>query len=1043
MNSLRKFIKNTLKEHIISEELNTISLQQARDKKLFGPVYHGSSQENLEKIGREGFKIFHGTRGDENISHGYPANSTYAMGFPPPVHHLGYGIYFTTVKAIAKQFNQNTTKGIREFFLNTPRILEINFQSPEKMMKWWVANGYDGELAKTGEQGRIQATKKLTDYLSSKYDAVWFKGKGFMKRNLDGDQIVVFDTNNIFTVNPELSAPMEIGARVKRKTAKYETIITYDTETGKSEREQTNKIQIPAGVSGIIMTKNPAEPMRNHWREIGNSTPHWTEGSEFVYSVKWSKGGTEGNILDSMLEPYQKTIQEGHYTTWRNLDEDIEEFQGTEVDIVRKIAKKLGINRYAPAGQGSHGFAYYIPNNRILKITKDRGEASESFKIKGKKNKHISDIYEVFTLSGAYQDTYVVVSELLGRSEEIDELEDSLVWFFNFVLEVNFSRFIANYSKGYFDKSRMNYFLSRVKNEYNKPNRERLLWYYQQRIALIDELVKNNIKTEDWETHNLGLKKNGNLAMFDLGANHTELQSSIPNIELQEWKFTADEYPDFMDTQYNPAMANRPYPPLANVNSSPLTEQNFDEEKVYTLLKKLGASDAQYIGNGFFGDAYALEDKVYKFTRDTEEARLSHKLVGKTFNHIANVYRVMRYEERPSRWIYIIIMERLGKLGQREREVFSFYEDALDAFEKYDNSFSGDELTFDYFINNIDLPDFSDFLYTGIENLADIIKEYKNDILDIYQQVKNTKAEVDKALPKIITRQYGGTADRNLTDLHGGNVGKKSNGNLAFFDMRWSGFSDTPRRMKTLKETDINTDVEKKHLPYKHPELLQRFISFETEANIRSVAPEINLQRPPLEIIKDFDHFYPSLFDNFAEWIFKLSGDQLSENKTSEKKIYYHGRTKNRPYRGEYIFLSDDMEYAASYSDMKIVFSYTLNIPESKLFSFLNPAHKKLLAQAIGPQAMHSIEQSSRGEMDWAALNSVANDDYEMGEDLIESLGFRGIKLSERPGINSVYLFHQSDATQLEEIDLNTPKNKQFLSKWFTDKEKEWNYQGS
>ena len=508
----------------------------------------------------------------------------------------------------------------------------------------------------------------------------------------------------------------------------------------------------------------------------------------------------------------RKTIHEGHYTTWRNLDEDIEEFQGTEVDIVRKIAKKLGINRYAPAGQGSHGFAYYIPNNRILKLTKDRGEASEPFKIKGKKNKHISDIYEVFTLSGAYQDTYVVVSELLGRSEEIDELEDSLVWFFNFALEVNLYRFLTNYSKGYFDKSRMAYFFSRIKNEYNKPNKERLLWYYQQRIALIDELVKNNIKTEDWETHNLGLKKNGNLAMFDLGANHTELQSSIPNIELQEWKFTADEYPDFMDTQYNPAMANRPYPPLANVNSSPLAE-------------------------------------------------------------------------------------------------------------------------------------------------------------------------------------------------------------------------------------DIDQDVEKRHLPYKHPELLQRFINLETEANIRSVAPEINLQRPPLEIIKDFDHFYPSLFDNFAEWIFTLSGDQITESKTPGQTIYYHGRTNNRPYRGEYIFLSDDMGYAASYSDMKIVYAYTLNIPESKLFSLLNPAHKKLLAQAIGPQAMHSIEQSSRGEMDWAALNSVANDDYEMGEDLIESLGFRGVKLSERPGINSVYLFHQSDATPIKEIDLNTSKNKQFLSKWFTDKEKEWNTQ--
>ncbi len=245
---------------IISEDLNFISKQDATDRKMFGPVYHGAPQEKLDKIQSQGFKIFYGSGRSGDVSNGYQ-DTDYSSGYPAPIHHLGYGIYFTTVKNIAKNFNANTTKGLKEYYLDIPRLETINFASPKNMMKWWIDNGYDAELSKTD---RVAATKRLTDYLKSKYDAVWFKGTG-LKRLLDGDQIAVFDPSRIYQINQDLSKELEIGSKV---------ISTVDFKN------------VLKGTVGIINGKQNAQQMRDYWEKNNNGTPHWTKNSEYAYEIK-------------------------------------------------------------------------------------------------------------------------------------------------------------------------------------------------------------------------------------------------------------------------------------------------------------------------------------------------------------------------------------------------------------------------------------------------------------------------------------------------------------------------------------------------------------------------------------------------------------------------------------------------------------------------------------------------------------------------------------------------------------------------------------
>jgi len=272
-----------------------VSQQQAEDKRMFGPVWHGTTSDRKEKIEEEGFKIFIGGEREGNISHGYE-NSNYYGNIPAPIHHLGYGIYFTTSKAIVKQYNVGSAKGLKTYYLDVPNLETINFGIPKTMMKWWIENGYNYtemmEKYKDTNKARIEATKNLTNQLKSKYDAVWFKGKG-IRRLLDGDQICVFDTKNIYQLDISLSQPWEPGCKVKRKSDNMSGVI-------RKKRIIDLDTVIPRIEENI---KNSVYPNIHKINEILKTYKHMQEiGQPYYFEVKWNKGGTDFNVPFTEME---------------------------------------------------------------------------------------------------------------------------------------------------------------------------------------------------------------------------------------------------------------------------------------------------------------------------------------------------------------------------------------------------------------------------------------------------------------------------------------------------------------------------------------------------------------------------------------------------------------------------------------------------------------------------------------------------------------------------------------------------------------------
>lgn len=277
---LNETIRGTL-----NEELNIISPQEAIDRGFFGPVFHGTSSENHKQINTQGFQVFSDVESSgNNISNGY-INQPYYNNIPPPLHHLGFGIYFTTKKTIAKKFNANTTKNLSTYYLDVPKLETINFGAPKTMMNWWIKNGYDPNLARESERGRIQATTMLTNHLKNKYDAVWFKGASLYTL-LDGDQIVIFNPNRIYKVDFNIASDMEIGSKV----------IKVDTTLDVHDRYKLSHIQ--NGTVGVILRKDKIQPQHKQY------APY----SDYRYQIRFTKGGTEHNVLDFNIEPYKKNI---------------------------------------------------------------------------------------------------------------------------------------------------------------------------------------------------------------------------------------------------------------------------------------------------------------------------------------------------------------------------------------------------------------------------------------------------------------------------------------------------------------------------------------------------------------------------------------------------------------------------------------------------------------------------------------------------------------------------------------------------------------
>lgn len=307
-----------------SGPLRRIAPREVGERRLFGPVYHGTSEESAKDIlGDMGFCFERGRPREGFTVHGYgPGEMVEYQGerIPIPTHFLGFGVYLTTVKSQAKAYTNRTTAVNRamggsgkpkviEVYLDIQEYEIINFAAMHKMVSWWVGNGYDPSLAKVD---RTTATIALTVSLSSKYEAVYFTAASYRgKTNLDGNQICLYAPmeGKICLIDKSLVVPGDVGSKVRRLSDGMIGELRKIRSTAPSDRFHGYKIGHSR--SEAVEIKKECIASGRGWDETADrymekSVQFYEQYGPDVYGayleVKWRKGGIDLNVYPNEIE---------------------------------------------------------------------------------------------------------------------------------------------------------------------------------------------------------------------------------------------------------------------------------------------------------------------------------------------------------------------------------------------------------------------------------------------------------------------------------------------------------------------------------------------------------------------------------------------------------------------------------------------------------------------------------------------------------------------------------------------------------------------
>jgi len=326
-------------------------------------------------------------------------------------------------------------------------------------------------------------------------------------------------------------------------------------------------------------------------------------------------------------------------------------------EILKDVVGKLGILKLPTyAGEGYNGIAY-ISGDKVYKLTIDPSEAIEALKIKGKRNKLLADVYQVYEIDkrGVNKKVFLIICEKLTVDPtKFDTLFENL----DDLLQSRFGHkfFAVAFIDMATSKPQMyEHFAADIEHLLNDyPNEKH---FYNSLLNIVKELKSNNMKSLDLSANNLGYKKNGQIGFFDYGMTGDKDKPNADVLALEN--VVVDEAVEDIERH--------------------LMRQNSNINDFATkVANKLGHSIVANLGKGTQGYAFDIGgNKILKITSDRGEAIEASRLVGKNTKHIGRFYGSYRLNE-PNDKIYIILREKLDVDPERVIDIIADFMGFMD-----------------------------------------------------------------------------------------------------------------------------------------------------------------------------------------------------------------------------------------------------------------------------------------------------------------------------------------------------------------------------
>lgn len=187
--------------------------------------------------------------------------------------------------------------------------------------------------------------------------------------------------------------------------------------------------------------------------------------------------------------------------------------------IALKFAEETNRKIVSFLGSGGHGNAYLTDDNKVVKVTTDLSEYSESRKLLNVDAKHIVKIYDCFIVESKklkrelpnLRGMWVILLEKVNHDETQQRiLFNGLVESFEEQFGEDFLGVLSFFHTSQISKSKMYEYLNDLDVEYEWKD------YFEQIIEMIEELKYYNIKSIDYGPANFGFKGK-TLVYFDIG----------------------------------------------------------------------------------------------------------------------------------------------------------------------------------------------------------------------------------------------------------------------------------------------------------------------------------------------------------------------------------------------------------------------------------------------------------------------------------------------------------------------------------------------
>ena len=430
-----------------------------------------------------------------------------------------------------------------------------------------------------------------------------------------------------------------------------------------------------------------------------------------------------------------------------------------------KLSNKLKIKIGKNIGSGWFGYAYALPGNKVLKLTADGTEYLNAKKLIGEKWNHIVNVYGAYALKEPYDGVYAIIMERIKQPPNLGAMMDNLLKHINIITNKPnkfnkdgsysyFSEIIYQYGEGKISDEQINYYKSELKEI--DPKLEKL---FTQVLSMAAELSANDITAiQDIHGDNVGIK-NGKLALLDIGSVDEDIETE-KDLELTENKVDESEVDSVLHNLET------------NINS-------FVKKLAKSL--KIQPKKIKQLGQGGYAYAFSVPgNKVLKVTSDYSDFVHATNLVGKNNKHIVNVYETYKIDE-PYEDVFVIISEKLiqnNSIGK--------FEDALyDVIEEYSN------------IKN--------FPWESIHQMIDDVevsgsKKYLKDINNIGKNLPSQFSNIYKQFIGMLDAIHENGIN---VDFHSGNLGFKTNGNLALLDFGDNSDVEFSNKPKTLSINEL------------------------------------------------------------------------------------------------------------------------------------------------------------------------------------------------------------------------------------------------